>query len=201
MPTFLKTFQQHRPIIRTVPARFNDLLERPLELLSQLGRHSLSCPGATEWQRMVEYTESTYVSAFRLPRLSFSNEACLLMFCAWAPMLCALEDRTEKACKTRRVQSRVKSIQVHSSHSSPFNQIVSVRLVTPKHLAVLLAAWAAFPGAWEGWHPANPCPIWVGYVWMPVIYDGCEHQSHRQAAKPPSPFFARVKSGSFWCSR
>jgi len=34
--------------------------------------------------------------------------------------------------------------------SSPSNQIsMSLRVVIPKHLAVLLAAWAAFPGAWR----------------------------------------------------
>mmetsp|Transcript_9780 Transcript_9780/g.20462 ORF Transcript_9780/g.20462 Transcript_9780/m.20462 type:complete len:781 (+) Transcript_9780:44-2386(+) len=47
------------------------------------------------------FSPSSEGTAFRLPRLSFNNEACVLMFCAWAPMLCA----------------------------------------------VLLAAWAAFPGA------------------------------------------------------
>lgn len=56
------------------------------------------------------------VSAFRLPRLSFNNEACVLMFCAWAPMLCALEEfgrswNRKNHGKTDRVQSRVKSFQ------------------------------------------------------------------------------------------
>ena len=142
-------------------ATFNDLLERPLELLSQLGRHSLSCRTSMDihfssiFLRISQVQMSAHVSAFRLPRLSFNNEACVLMFCAWAPMLCALEDLGRSW--NRKKHEKLTGCKVVSS---PSNQIsVSVRVVIPKHLAVLLAAWAAFPGAWrrEGWHPPNPC--------------------------------------------